>query len=63
MGGSGGGTCEGTVEVPPPGRLGSGLVVWSWLILRIIAAWSAREPACAASSSAVAEAWTARDSG
>ena len=30
--------------------------------MRIIAAWSAREPACAASSSAVAEAWTARDS-
>ncbi len=54
-GGMGGGTCVGTDE-EPPGRLASLLVVCSALILRIIAACRARPLACAASSSAVAEA-------
>ena len=56
-----GGTCAGTAD-EPPGRPPFVSVVWSRLIVAIILAWMARFCATAASSSAVAEACTARDS-
>ena len=60
LGGSAGGTCAGTVDEPPGRPLWS--VVCSRLMVAIILACMARFCATAASSSAVAEAWTARDS-
>ena len=59
----GGGTCAGAMELlPPPGCCADAFVVWSRLIMAIILACTAKEDPIWASSSAVAEACTARDS-